>query len=150
MKPLTKRHLVATALLFLVFGSGPAVGDVGGCGATATELDEVKFANARKTIDCRRCGECAIAADHCVRACDAVAPSDVSFPKTCRPLLHDGEVCLRALLAASCSAYASYVDDIAPAVPSECDFCQVGPAPAGSLKGAAGPLGAPGATGAAR
>jgi hypothetical protein len=32
---------------------------------------------------------------------------------------------LRALAAASCDTYATYVDDDAPATPTECDFCQV-------------------------
>jgi hypothetical protein len=36
-------------------------------------------------------------------------------------------VCLRALEAASCGTFATYVDDLAPAVPSECDFCRVAP-----------------------
>ena len=137
MKRLRKRHLVLCSLLFLVFGTGPTVGDVGGCGKTATELDEGRFAGGRKTVDCQRCKDCALRSERCTRACDPKAASDVSFPSTCRPLLHDGEACLRALLAASCSDYATYVDDLAPAVPSECDFCQVAPAPAPTLKGAA-------------
>ncbi len=33
---------------------------------------------------------------------------------------------MRALLAASCSDYASFVDDVAPTVPTECDFCHLG------------------------
>ena len=52
---------------------------------------------------------------------------DVFIPQTCRPLLHDGEVCLRALNAASCSDYATFVDDDAPALPSECEFCRIPP-----------------------
>jgi hypothetical protein len=37
--------------------------------------------------------------------------------------VHDGEVCLRVLLHASCDDYASYMNDRAPAAPSECQFC---------------------------
>jgi hypothetical protein len=48
-------------------------------------------------------------------------PAD--FPEGCAPLVHDGEVCLRALHFASCDAYRGYVDDAAPTVPTECDFC---------------------------
>jgi hypothetical protein len=113
-----------TALVFLVFGTGPAVGDVGGCGKTATELDEGAFRHGRKVVDCRRCTDCGLTTSRCARACDANDPGDVAFPPTCRPLYHDGEVCLRALLASSCSDYAAYVDDGAPAVPSECAFCR--------------------------
>jgi hypothetical protein len=118
-----RRTLLAGAISFLVLGTGPTVGDVGGCGRTATDLNEEAFARARKTTDCARCNDCGLSTDKCTRACDDKAPSDVQFPSTCRPILHDGEVCLRALKSASCSDYATYVDDQAPAVPSECDFC---------------------------
>jgi len=119
-----RRTLVLTALLFLVFGTGPTVGDVGGCGKTATELDEGAFRRARKIVDCRRCGACGLSTPRCARACDEKDPGDVAFPSTCRPLYHDGEVCLNALVAARCSDYARYVDDAAPEVPSECAFCR--------------------------
>jgi hypothetical protein len=33
-------------------------------------------------------------------------------------------VCIDALEAASCSDYASFVSDVAPTEPSECDFCR--------------------------
>jgi len=36
-------------------------------------------------------------------------------------------VCIDALQVASCGAYASYVSDTAPTVPTECDFCHVVP-----------------------
>lgn len=104
--------------------AAPTVGDVGGCGRVATELDKDVFAATRKREDCRRCAECELTAPRCVRACDAGAPPEVRFPLTCQPLLHDGEACLRALRAASCDDYATYVDD-APVTPSECDFCRV-------------------------
>jgi hypothetical protein len=110
----------------LVFGAGPTVGDVGACGRSATDLSEAAYAYARRNVDCSRCNACGLKTNHCVVACDPKAPSDIAFPPTCRPLVHDGEVCMRALRAASCSDYATYVDDDAPAVPTECDFCHVG------------------------
>ena len=124
-KPVTRANLVVVAIAAVVFGAAPTVGDVGGCGRTATDLSEARFQSARKQADCRRCGECGLSSARCVRACNKAEPPDVGFPPTCHPLLHDGEVCLDALLAASCSDYATYVDDAAPAIPSECDFCRV-------------------------
>jgi hypothetical protein len=124
-----RRHFVAFALIALVFGTGPTVGDVGACGKTATTLDETQFSQARKVADCRRCGECGLSTARCTRACDPKQPGDVVFPPSCHPLFHDGEVCLDALLAASCSNYAAYVDDNAPETPSECDFCHSGGGP---------------------
>ncbi len=120
-----RRELAALAVLALVFGAGPTVGDVGSCGRTATSLDEAGFAAARKRLDCQRCRECGLSTQHCVRACDPAAPSDVFFPPTCHPLEHDGEVCLDALQAASCGDYAGFVDDSAPSSPTECQFCLV-------------------------
>jgi hypothetical protein len=57
----------------------------------------------------------------CKRACGAAMGG--TFPTLCYPLVHDGEVCLDALEAASCSTYASYVADVGATVPTECDFC---------------------------
>lgn len=118
-------QLVVVSLVAIVFGMGPTVGDVGGCGRTASDLDEHAFQSARKTVDCRRCKACGLTTMRCSRACDKSAPPDVGFPSTCHPLLHDGEACLDALLAASCDDYAGYVDDVAPTTPSECDFCRI-------------------------
>lgn len=121
-----KREVAFAALAFLVFGAGPTVGDVGSCGTEAVPLEERRYARARKILDCRRCRECGLRAPRCERACaDREAP-EAAFPDTCRPLLHDGEVCLRALDAASCGEYARFVDPVSPSVPSECDFCRVG------------------------
>ena len=115
---------MALATVALVFGTAPTVGDVGGCGVTATDLNESRFASARKKVDCARCTECGIATQRCKAACDPLMPSDVGFESTCRPLLHDGEVCIDALQAASCADYAAYVDDNFRAVPTECEFCR--------------------------
>ena len=120
-----RAETASLAVVALVLVAAPTVGDVGGCGRTATDLDFAIFAHARKIVDCNRCRECGLSTDHCTRACDAAKPSDVTFPPTCHPVLHDGEVCIRALKAASCTDYASYVDDAAPSVPSECDFCHL-------------------------
>jgi hypothetical protein len=122
-----RRQVVIVALCAVVFGAGPTVGDVGACGRTATDLDEASFARARKQVDCRRCTECGLRTQTCARACDASQPSDVFIPSTCHPLQHDGEVCLHALDAASCGDYARYVDDAAPAAPTECQFCLLVP-----------------------
>jgi hypothetical protein len=107
----------------------PTVGDTGACGRTATELDRERYGNARKLEDCQRCQECGLDTARCVSACDPKQLPEIALPPTCRPLFHDGEVCLRALAAASCDTYATYVDDESAATPSECDFCQV-PLPA--------------------
>lgn len=122
-----KRGSVAVAALFGVLTMAPTVGDVGGCGAEPTALDRDAYALARKDEDCARCTECRLATERCARACDPKATPEVELPATCRPLLRDGEVCVRALRAASCDAYATYMDDVAPAVPSECDFCRLPP-----------------------
>ena len=117
------RRLVVLVLAALCMA--PTVGDVGGCGSEATELDSEGYSFARKEEDCTRCRACGIATARCGRASDPAAPQDVDLPSTCRPVVHDEVVCLRALHAASCEAFASYVDDFAPATPSECEFCKI-------------------------
>jgi hypothetical protein len=134
------RRLAWCVILLGVLSMAPTVGDVGGCGREARELDRDIFAAARKDEDCTRCTECGIESARCGRACDPGAAPDVALPVTCRPLVRDGEVCLRALRAASCDVFASYVDDMAPASPSECGFCRVGPGePAGAFADAGAP-----------
>jgi hypothetical protein len=125
VKPSSRIH--AIVMVLGVLSSAPTVGDVGGCGREARELDATEFAEARKEEDCLRCSECGIAAPRCARACDADASPEIVIPPTCRPLHHDGEVCLRALSAASCEDYVGYVDEIAPTAPSECRFCRAAP-----------------------
>jgi hypothetical protein len=126
-RPIGRAELAFAAVLAVVFGAAPTVGDVGACGQTASPLDEKAFVAQRKALDCQRCTECGLSTQTCASACDRTAPSSVAFPATCFPLLHDGDVCLRALEAASCQDYASFVSDDAPTVPSECDFCHVVP-----------------------
>jgi hypothetical protein len=118
--------LVLTALACLA----PTPGDIGGCGATARNLDAPRFFQAKRELDCQRCERCGVLTDTCAFTCradghgdelgDARAPE---FPEHCYPLVHDGQVCLRALQAASCEDYARYMSDTAPQVPSECNFC---------------------------
>jgi hypothetical protein len=124
------RSLVPSSLVVVVLGAlcmAPTAGDVGGCGTEVKALDPRAFALVRKDMDCERCTECGIGTARCQRACDPKIPVETSIPATCKPLLHDGEVCIRALNAASCDAYATYVDDVAPSTPSECEFCKIAP-----------------------
>jgi hypothetical protein len=120
-----RRHELAfAATLALLFGAAPTVGDIGACGEQATPLDEATFAAQRKELDCQRCTQCGLATQTCDAACDPSKLSDVGWPATCFPLARDGVVCIDALEAASCSDYASFVSDVAPTVPTECDFCR--------------------------
>jgi hypothetical protein len=107
----------------LVFCTAPTPGDIGGCGQRPDLLDAPTFFANKKSIDCSRCNECGVLSKACDRACDDQQAILLSFPKDCFPLVHDGEVCLRALQYASCDDYASYMDDSAPATASECNFC---------------------------
>lgn len=120
----------AVVVVLAAMCMAPTAGDVGGCGRTATELDPDDYADARKEEDCDRCRACGIDNARCRRACDPKQPPDIDLPATCKPLRHDGEVCIRALHAASCETFATYVDDVAPAAPSECEFCRITPPPA--------------------
>jgi hypothetical protein len=124
-----RRGRVLVVAILGVLSMAPTVGDVGGCGREATELDASVFAQTKKSLDCKRCSACDLATARCQGACDPKVAPETVLPATCRPLLHDGEVCIRALNAASCGDYASYMDDERPTVPSECDFCRVPPPP---------------------
>jgi hypothetical protein len=110
-----------------VLSMAPTAGDVGGCGTEVTALEPATFALVRKDLDCERCRECGIGSARCERACDPATSPETSIPATCQPLMHDGEVCIRALKSASCDAYATYVADVSPKAPSECQFCKVAP-----------------------
>src|SRR6202012_2687101 len=126
-----RRSLAAAFVVgvLAVLCMAPTPGDIGGCGTTVTELNVENSAFARKEQDCERCQDCSLHTTRCTNACDPSFPPDTALPTTCRPLEHDGEVCLRALHAASCSTYATYVSDTSPSTPSECDFCKVGASP---------------------
>jgi hypothetical protein len=122
-RPVGRREVATCALWALLFGAAPTVGDVGSCGDTATLLALQTFQAERKAVDCQRCQQCGLTTTTCTDACNPRVPSDVAWPPSCRPLAEDGVVCIDALQAASCGAYASYVSDSAPTVPTECDFC---------------------------
>ena len=133
MKRASRVSKLVIAVLGL-FSMAPTAGDVGGCGSEITALDLRAFALARKDMDCGRCRECGIQTARCERSCDPESAPETSLPSTCQPLQHDGRVCLRALSAASCGDYASYVDDLSPSTPSECEFCRIAPEePAGAF-----------------
>lgn len=112
-------RLAAIALLFL---AAPVAGDIGSCNQSPDPLDPNKFSESKQAIDCQRCTDCDIRTEACTAACASKAVS-ISFPTNCVPLVHDGEVCLDALLAASCSDYRSYVANVGATIPTECDFC---------------------------
>ena len=120
----------ALAFVSIAFLMAPTPGDTGGCGVTAESLDVGQFGAARKAMDCRHCSSCSIDSARCQKACDTAVASDVSFPDTCKPLREDGLICLRALNASSCDDYTRYMDDRSPEVPTECQFCRQGTAPA--------------------
>jgi len=120
------RLRLALALMALLLCTAPVPGDVGGCGQEPDELDAPVFFASKKGIDCERCRDCGLRSNHCARACDPDSPIDREFPRECFPLVHDGEVCLRALLHASCDDYVVYADDVRPSVPTECNFCPAG------------------------
>jgi len=122
--PSPKRRLVT--ILAVLLCAAPVPGDIGSCAQPVQRLDARTFFAAKKSVDCRRCTECGLATGTCGTACDDAASAATTFPDGCVPLVHDGEVCLRALLYASCDDYAGYVDDRDPQVPTECDFCPKG------------------------
>ena len=127
------------AIILLFFTAAPTAGDIGSSCQPEDDLDPMKFWGVKQAIDCERCQACAITTKACSRAC---SPGLIfkDFPKNCEPLEHDGEVCLDALLAASCGDYGSFMSDDAPTIPTECDFCPLSAAPGadGGTGGAGG------------
>lgn len=113
---------LAIAFIATLFCLAPVPGDVGGCGQEPDDLDARAFFAQKAAVECRRCGECGVLGGPCDAACSP-DPATWTFPAGCFPLVHDGEVCLDALYVASCDAFAAFVDERAPAVPTECDFC---------------------------
>lgn len=115
------KTLAMTALVAVVFGMGPTVGDIGSCGQPAEDLDAPRFFRAKRAIDCTQCRGCGLETEACRRSCAEPPPS--AFPEGCWPLVHDGEVCLDVLRAASCGRYARWMADEGATAPSECQFC---------------------------
>jgi hypothetical protein len=118
-----KRRKVALTSLAVLFCTAPTPGDVGGCGQKPAELDPAIFFASKANVDCQRCQECGLEQAACTIACDFPERYPRVFPARCAPLVHDGEVCLRALQYASCKDYGSYMSDRSPSVPTECNFC---------------------------
>jgi hypothetical protein len=118
-------ELAALSALLLSFVVAPTPGDIGGCGQEAQLLDAQAFFASKRAIDCERCEECSFVYASCLEACDPYATLPQSFPLGCFPLVHDGEVCLRALHNASCTSYSGYMSDDpgTRSTPSECNFC---------------------------
>ena len=109
------------ALVALLFLAAPYSGDLGCTGKPTVDLDATKFFDAKQDDDCQACLDCGFTTHACAVACGPYLGG--SFPDQCFPLVHDGDVCLHALEAASCGAYQSYVADQGSTVPTECDFC---------------------------
>ncbi len=119
-----------TALGFamLAFLAAPVPGDVGGCGQEPQELDPQTFFSSKQYIECEHCRDCGLETGACSRACQDELVQQ-TFPKDCVPLVHDGEVCLRALDDGSCEDFRNFMSDVAPEIPTECDFCPAGGTP---------------------
>ena len=111
---------LAAVLLLVV--AAPVVGDIGSCGEQPVELDAAVFFGKKAAVDCARCKECGIITSACTTACED-PPIPTAFPDGCYPIEHDGNVCLHALEATSCSTYESYVADQGASIPTECNFC---------------------------
>jgi hypothetical protein len=118
---IARSEVVRLIVITWLFTAAPVAGDIGSCGQAADDLDAAKFFQAKADVDCQQCSGCGFATNTCVRACSA--PPERAFEVDCYPLVHDGEVCLDALRAASCDEYRAYVDDQAPEAPTECNFC---------------------------
>lgn len=119
----TRRWIVAVFFLAPLVAA-PTVGDVGSCGSAAEPLGAPEFFGARVSLECQRCKDCGYGGRTCTLVCDQTAKQSYprSFPEGCHPVIHDGEVCLHAIEALSCSAFGDLVAE-APIVPTECDFC---------------------------
>jgi hypothetical protein len=117
-------EIARLAITLLFFAAAPTAGDIGSCGQPTDDLDPAKFFNVKGQIDCGRCGECGLNTTACQNACALIVPTD--FAPDCYPLVHDGEVCLNALLAAGCEDYTSYMADTGARLPTECNFCPPG------------------------
>jgi hypothetical protein len=108
-------------LITVLLCAAPVPGDIGSCGQPVALLDAGIFLRSKKHNDCEKCTACHFDTATCRAACDGTSPG-ASFPPGCEPLVHDGEVCLRRLLDASCDDYEAWIGD-PPSVPTECDFC---------------------------
>lgn len=112
---------IGFAFVALAFCAAPVPGDAGGCSQRAQELDVEAFFDIKQGIDCDRCRECGLSSEACDVSC--ARTSEASLPLGCIPLVHDAEVCLRALIAASCQEYRGHMRDVGATAPTECNFC---------------------------
>lgn len=131
-RPDARSVRLVVALLF--FTAAPTAGDIGSACQPEDDLDPARFFVLHKAIDCERCGACGLTTKACDRACVSGATLK-DFPRGCQPVEHDGEVCLDALLAASCDDYASFMSDEGQLTPTECAFCPDDEAPSTSDAG---------------
>lgn len=124
MKPSDKRSValrIGFSGMVLAFCAAPVPGDIGGCSRPAEPLNAEAFFEDKRAVDCSRCRECGLESHACEEACSARTLASLS--DGCVPLEHDGQVCLRALLAASCDQVRGYMRDAGATAPTECDFC---------------------------
>ncbi len=123
--PRISRWHLGAVLVATVFVAAPTPGDIGGCGQKAQPLDARVFFASMAATDCLRCQDCGLTTDTCAASCNPNAPIQEAFAEGCVPLVHDGEVCLRALYDASCGDFRTYVSDdpSTRSTPSECNFC---------------------------
>ena len=119
---------LALGFIALAFCAAPVPGDVGGCGQEAQDLDPETFFWSKQAYECQHCRDCSLQTHACERACGNELVQ-AKFPDGCAPLVHDGEVCLRALDNGSCDDFKQYMSDAAPTIPTECNFCPSGKRP---------------------
>jgi hypothetical protein len=119
---------LALGFIALAFCAAPVPGDVGGCGQAAQELDPEAFFLNLQDSECTQCRDCNLTTAACERACGATLVQS-QFPEDCVPLVHDGEVCLRAIQQSSCGDIREFMSDSSPRIPTECNFCPAGGQP---------------------
>lgn len=126
---------IRLAITLLFFTAAPTAGDIGSSCQPEDDLDPPRFWGAKQALDCQRCDECQLTSMACSRACSA-GLIFTEFPAGCGPVVHDGEVCLDALVVASCTDYAAFMADEGSTIPTECDFCPLrAPVSAGDAGG---------------
>jgi hypothetical protein len=124
----TRLVQLGLGFIALAFCAAPVPGDAGGCGQSAQELDPQVFFASFQDSECQQCKDCEIETAACRRACDDALVQS-AFPKDCVPLVHDGEVCLRAIQQSSCGDARDFMSDSSPSIPTECNFCPAGGSP---------------------
>jgi hypothetical protein len=126
MKPRAVQWMkAALGFVALAFCAAPTPGDVGGCGQDAIDLDPETFFWSKQSYECDHCKSCGLTTKACERSCGDVLVQ-TEFPKDCAPLVHDGEVCLRAIDDGSCDDFRQFMSDTDPTIPTECNFCPPG------------------------